>query len=89
MLSPLLLLSLGARPLTILVGMPKTGTGSIANMFSCFGWRSSHWRCGIGGAERQMCGACMLRFVGQVIGNIEKNVTSEAAKARAATRREL
>ena len=33
------------RPLVVVLGLPKAGTSSVGEYFSCHGWRVSHWLC--------------------------------------------
>ena len=56
---------MSSRPLVIVLGMPKTGTESIAEFFKCNGWKSSHWKC----PGHGYCGQCLLRWVAAVAGS--------------------
>ena len=47
------------RPLVLNLGLPKTGTTSIAAYFACNGWRSSHWNCG----NASKCAVCMMSWL--------------------------
>ena len=57
--------SMSSRPLVIVLGMPKTGTESIAKFFTCNKWKSSHWTC----PGHGYCGQCLLRWVAAVAGS--------------------
>ena len=48
-------------PLTLVVGVSKCGTTSLANFFRCSGVRTSHLRCGPN--DEQPCAHCVLRFL--------------------------
>ena len=56
---------MSSRPLVIVLGMPKTGTESIAKFFTCNKWKSSHWTC----PGHGHCGQCLLRWVAAVAGS--------------------
>lgn len=47
------------RPLVLEVGLPKTGTTSLAAYFRCSGWRASHQDC----VNASSCAACTYAFV--------------------------
>ena len=49
------------RPLTLVIGLAKSGTTSVHRYFECNGWRSSHWGCG-----DYSCATCVLDFVRKV-----------------------
>ena len=46
------------HPLVIVLGMPKSGTGTIHEFFRCNHWPSAHWRC-----RNSYCGDCVTRWV--------------------------
>lgn len=43
----------------LVVGLPKTGTGTLKGYFKCGGLATSHWKCG----ERWHCGICVRNNV--------------------------
>ena len=66
------------RPLVIVIGMPKSGTGTIADFFTCNRWKTSHWRCGRSG---EFCGDCMTRWVTDVSGQPAGDKSAELRSA--------
>ena len=61
------------RPLTIVIGMPKTGTETINAFFACNGWKHSHQHCVTRqhgtSTTRTYCGKCMTNWVVAMSGS--------------------
>ena len=56
-----------ARPLTLAIGLSKTGTTSLSEYFKCNGWRVSHGEgCGRFGHHRAFCADSVLNFLQDV-----------------------
>ena len=52
------------RPLVIVIGMPKSGTESFHEFFTCNEWKSSHYQChGSMLGPGTKCAECMTRWV--------------------------
>ena len=58
------------RPLVIVIGMPKCGTGTINEFFKCNGWKTSHYACRFDPNKHirsvpaaMSCGNCVTRWV--------------------------
>ena len=75
------------RPLVIVVGMPKCGTGTIYEFFECNGWKTSHQVCSgflpwldlmNADAERGItCAACVTHWVTTVMGKPASDRSAE------------